>query len=232
MKPIFLTILVLVAGVGYADPISPGALVWVGTPSVDSWYCISCTDTDGSPTANLTGTGLSIEGGGYDDFSVSTGYTVSTDFTVTVAGDFLLSSSVSYSALGTDCSDVRCAPPGYVFTGEFSGNVDISGPDGSSQPFAASGSAPPCDPVLGTCFLSLSDTEQAAVDLAVGDYVLGVNYSDTNNSLGDSQTSSKTDISLIPAPVPTPEPRELGLLLAGMAILFLAKVRPRLRHRP
>jgi len=62
-----------------------------------------------------------------------------------------------------------------------------------------------------------SDNQSGVVDLAAGSYSLLVNYSDSNNSVGDSFSNAFLDARIVdPAPVPEPS---YPALIAGLAIL-------------
>ena len=232
--PIHLTVLLVFAGIMYADPIPLGALVWSGTATSTSLECSP------PPTITFTDTGV---GAGSDGMGFAPGlmteYTVDTGFTVTAAGDFLLSSSGSYDYTASTCAPGGCKEPNAefpVFDANFSAGVGISDSNGNPvfrESLGESGSSP-----YGNCefggvdciaWLSLTDSASGIVDLATGNYTLELSYYGTNDGIGDNFGAGGVNGNLVPNldPDPAPEPRELGLLIAGMAIVFLIK----LRHR-
>jgi hypothetical protein len=193
-----------------------------------------------SPIASTASTGMSIRDGESDQCCGGfANYSASTSFTVTLAGSFLFSSSAGYDTNASTCSDSYCPPvpspftSSELFNGEFSASVEILDSDGNevfTRGFSSSASThygSDCD--FGDCFasLSLSDPELGVVDLAAGTYILEVNYSDGQNSIGESYGGSNIEANLIPNLSPIPEPSELWVLIAGMAIMVLIKVRHR-----
>ena len=238
MKLVVSTILLILAVmVACADPIPPGDLVWSGTYTY-TW----CGDlppvgngcTSFPPGFTLTYSGISsIENGYGGSFGLLQGYTVDTSFTVTAAGDFLLSSSGTYLDEGSTCSDVECITPGPAYpdlAGNFSASIGISGPDAFTQSLSASGSA-----LYGTgssclgadCFatVSISDDESDVVNLATGSYTLAVTYFGRNDSLGNNDAYTSVSTELVPTAEPTPEPGQFWFLIIGMVVIFVAKAR-------
>ena len=172
----------------------------------------------------------------------SSDYEVITGFTVTLSGGFLLSSMAGYGFTETSCNDGGCLtnPTDYSFSAELSGSIQILNSVGDavfSQALSASGSTylDECCGAGGVYFgtLSLGDSASGLVDLGTGEYTLDVIYSDETfaDQSGATSPGSEVESNLVPNPGPTPEPRELWLLIAGLATLFLAKVRRGLRHR-
>lgn len=236
--PIHLTILLVFACTLCADPISLGALGWSGATGVSGYS----TGENGpvSPFASTTSTGLSLGASESDQCCGGfANYSATTSFTVTLAGSFLFTSSAGYDTNASTCSDSYCPPVPSPFTssglfnGEFSASVEIVDSDGNevfTRGFSSSGSAHygnDCD--FGDCFasLSLSDPDLGVVDLAAGTYTLEVYYSDSQNSIGESYGGSNIEANLIPNLSPIPEPSELQLLIAGMAVMVLIRVRHR-----
>ena len=71
--------------------------------------------------------------------------------------------------------------------------------------------------------LDANDKQSDMVDLPVGDYTIEVNYLDGNNSPGESRSGPFVESDLVGNTVTTPEPREPGVLIAMIGVMFLAK---------
>ena len=240
MKPSNLIVLFVVAGAVYADPMP--TIVWSGVATVSG-------DVGGMysyPYASTTSDGLDAGSDETDDGSGGPfgNFMAETQFTVTTAGEFLLSSSVADGVFASTCSPVG-ACLSYPLSepdlaGSFTASAIITGPDGVLQTLSNSGSDPysNCQVFQGTygqaaacnAGLSLSDSASNVVYLATGEYTLQLNESDRSGPDDDSSGGVSFSADLVPASVPTPEPSKLGCLIAGMAIIFLAKAR-RVRAR-
>ncbi len=198
----------MMAGLAVAGPIP--TIVWSGIVNVSG-------EVSGSfPTPNAFATSDGLDASSFENDDGCCGafgsYTAETQFVVTVAGDFLLSSDVSLSVFGSGCSPVFCdtsspqAPPSSTLTGA----TEITGPGGvfeAGQNLSG----------------SLSDTASSIVYLADGDYTLGLSESDMSGPYLDSIGSSSFSVTL--TPIATPEPGDLGLLLgAVIAIMYLRHV--------
>lgn len=225
MKQLF--VVVMLAGITStvnADPIRPGVLVWSGTYT-DTWDTFD--NLVGPPSVDLTGIGAETSQGGMGYApGLTFQYTVTTGFTVTSAGDFLLSSSGNYGIDGSTCNPGGCGSyPGETLDANFTASVGILDSGSNSvldQSLSASGSAPFGDCSFGDCFanITLGDIDSGVVDLAAGNYSLVFNYYGYNNSPGDNFGSGDVNANLVPN---TPEPNELAFMIGGIAALILLK---------
>jgi len=246
VKPTSLIVLFVVAGAVYADPIP--TIVWSGVATVSG-------DVGGMysyPYASTTSDGLDAGSDETDDGSGGPfgNFVAETQFTVTAAGEFLLSSSLSYDVFASSCSPVLAclsyplAEPDLAAS--FTASAIITGPDGVLQTLSDSGSDPysNCQVFQGTygqaaacsAGLGLSDSASNAVYLATGEYTLQLDESDRAGPDDESSGGVSFNAELVPGSVPTPEPSKLGFLIAGTAIIFLAEARllstKRCRFRP
>ena len=197
----------MMAGLAGAGPIP--TIVWSGIVNVSG-------DISGSfsaPYAFTTADGLFAGSDESDNGCCGPfgSYMAETQFMVTIAGDFTLSSEVSYSVIGSNCSPVFCDPssPQDPLTSSLTAATEITGPGGvveAEQNLSASPNA-----------------ASSVVYLAIGDYTLGLSESDMSGPDLDSSGGSSFSVAL--TPIATPEPGDLGLLLgAVIAIMYLRHV--------
>ncbi len=201
--------LVLLAAGITAAALKADAIVWSGSPTVTSSQCPGCPYgqlISPSESANGIEADLNVEFGssalGPGAFSSAS---LESPFVLPYATGIDLSVAVNYGFSGTSCSDVECAGAGWTAVGENSGSlsiVDSGGRVDLTVPFGGSGS---------------SNNQSGVVDLAAGNYSLLVNYSDSNNSVGDSFSNAFLQARIVD-PAPVPEPSYLALI-AGLAIL-------------
>jgi len=228
MKLTFLTVLLVSAGVMHAESITPGIIEWSGTPNV---YSSSTGEGGpGAPIAAITSNAFVIVDNsvGGQCCGGSVNYSAGINFNVALPGDFLLLSIADFDIDASTCSPFSCPSvpspnlTSDMLNGDFSGVVEILNSNGNvllTEGLFGSGSTHyggDCDG--GDCFanLSINDPEVGVIDLAAGNYSLEVNYSDSQNSLGQSFGNDLVQVNL----TPTPEPPELGILLAGLAFIF------------
>jgi hypothetical protein len=216
-------------------------VTWSSAPSVAAWQCAGCQYGGGTPVPTATQDGPDADLH-VDYASSATGYGPSSDstitdtFTLASPADVLLSLSVSYFSSGTSCWDFGCAGPDWDYSAEFNGSVDLLG---LTIPFSDSGTVPGICDQYGNCSagLYLSDAGSQAMTLAAGTYLLTVNYSDSDTSVGDSSAGAMLDI-FLSDPVSTPEPRDLWfiipilLLLAGAWSVLRTSDMPTPQPRP
>lgn len=230
-----LFILVLLAIAGTIVKADPVAITWSGAPVVTTINCPGCPygpiEPDATAVQDGANAGLSVgyysSAWGPNPFTSST---IEIPFTIAAPADVEIALTLDYSAEGTSCGDFNCNAQfnAWTFSGGFSGSISIQGA-GFSVPFAASGSVAAycdvgveCSAGYYSAPLTLSDSESGMVDLANGTYDLVVNYSDFDNSIGDSEATSRLE-ALISDPVsPVPEPRYsvYGMIYVILMILF------------
>jgi hypothetical protein len=207
--------LVLLAAGITAAALKADPIVWSGSPIVTSSQCPGCPYgqlISPSESENSVEADLDVEfGSSALAVGASSAASLESAFVLPYATGIDLAAAVNYNAFGTSCNDVGCAGASWTFEGEFSGSlsiVDSGGHVDLTVPFGSSGTITD---------VGLSDNESGLVDLAAGSYALIVNYSDSNNSIGDSFSNTFLDARLVD-PEPVPEPSYVALI-AGFAIL-------------
>jgi len=212
----FLLLSILAVGMVRADPV----IVWSGT----------FTDTfdigQAAPSITLTDTRVASSQNAMDFDGLYQTYTVDTNFTVTVAGEFLFSSIAFLSNSGSSCNPTGCHPVDnefFPFAINYSAQAAITGPAAFSESLSDSGSTPyTCgDPDICFASLGLNNGTSEIVDLATGNYTLALKFAGEGTSIGDNfgQGGITTNI------VATPEPGTLWIVLAGIAIMAFGRVR-------
>lgn len=187
---------------GHADAAS---LIWTGDPTISFFH----SDAEGGATASSTPTGMM---GTASCMNAGTSCTFEFDayrpFTVTKAGNFVVSTSLDAEITALMCVPVLCSTSTFV-RGTLSGN----GPGLSiSKTFHATSQ----DPEL---FLSITDASSELITLGLGDYTIEQNFTDIMFASGDNSIDFTANSSI----VPTPEPR--GYVVFGLVAMLW------LRHR-
>jgi hypothetical protein len=212
----------------FADPVPPGSIEWSGTytdsyDSSDLAYAPSVSTSDSGVSTSQSGMGFAP--------GLTLFYTVTTGFTVTSPGDFLLLSSGSYSDSASTCTPVNCGnfvSDGRTLDVNFAGGVDIEDSSynevlgefvggSASVPYTLSCFSPGL--CIGNAEASVSDAASGAVYLPLGNYTLALGYTGTNDSLGSNYAGGSIDATIVPTTAQTPEPKELALLIIGMGVM-------------
>jgi|SRR5580698_7567276 hypothetical protein len=198
-------------------------VTWDSVPTVAAWQCAGCQYGGGIPTATATqdGADADLE---VNYFSSATGFgpssssTITEQFTLTAPADVLLSLTVDYFSSGSSCWDFGCAGPDWDYSAEFNGSLDLLG---LTIPFSDSGTLPGICDQYGNCSagLYLSDAGSQAMTLAAGTYLLTVNYSDSDTSVGDSSAGAVLDLELSDPVAGVPEPHGEDFVLTCLVVV-------------
>lgn len=219
------TLLILFAGVAFADPVS---ITWTGTPSISGSTCPAC----GDPTAQASFTSgetaiLNASGPAAHAYAccADSSFDVEDQFTIDTAALFDVTATSTYYAYAEACPATGCTYgiTTYDMSAQFQGGLEIDG-DGTALwiPLNASGVTQiPCDDGCGTGTVNLSDTESGEIFLDAGTYTVDASMAYYMSAGGDSMTGSEfqavfTDpVSGQPVSA-VPEPRVWWLVGVGM----------------
>jgi hypothetical protein len=210
------------------------AVNWTGNPVIVSALSNTPAVIEPIPVASQDGASADL-GVTYDEQSIGGFYsnpdippqptnsmssTIDTQFTISSPADILLALTLSMQDQGSSCGDADCPQnlTSWTFAGEFSGSLDILGPDGTelSVPFTGYEAVPAVCGMICVGTVDLSDTESGNVQLAAGTYTLQTTFSSWTNTVGDG--SAGGELSAVVSDV-VPEPSQIWLMIGCLGIV-------------
>lgn len=194
-------------------------VTWTGNPGSTLLDCGGCPFGGNPPMVTETQDGPDVDfraqffstAIGFGPYSDSMAYGT---FSISYPADITLAITVGYSSTGNSCADTYCPDlTSWNYSGGFSGGIGISGPNGAGigMPFGNSATvAGTCGEIApGDCSgqVSFFDSQSVTMFLPAGDYAIGVDYSDSDSSIGDSWEGAYVDAVISDPASAVPEPR-------------------------